>query len=61
MNGGEPKWFEAGEDPIIGAVGIDGPGPDWIPIPDVLPQGDYRICTARTRDSTCAPIEVVFP
>jgi len=61
VNGGEPTWFEAGEDPIVGAVGVDGPGPDRIPIPDVVPPGDYRICTANAGDNICTPIEVVAP
>lgn len=58
-NGGEPRWFEAGEEPIVEAVGIAGPGPDRVPIPDVLPPGDYRICTANAGENICTPIEII--
>lgn len=58
-NGGEPSWFETGEEPIVEAVGIAGPGPDRVAIPDVLTPGDYRICTANAGQNICTPIEIV--
>lgn len=58
-NGDEPRWFPAGEEPIVPAVGVVGPGPDRVPIPDVLAPGEYRICTANAVQNICTPIEIV--
>ncbi len=59
-NGGDPRWSRAdGEDLLVELVGIAGPGPDRVPIPESLPPGDYRICTANAVENLCVPIEVV--
>jgi len=61
-NGGRPTWFRAGDDDIaVEAIGISGSGPDRVPIPDDLPPGDYRICTANASENLCVPIRVVAP
>ena len=39
-------------------VGIGGPGPDHVTLPDDLPAGDYRVCTANAGDEFCAPLTV---
>jgi hypothetical protein len=42
-------------------IGVGGPGPDRVPIPDVAEPGSYRICTGNAAENICAPIEVVAP
>ena len=61
-NGGDPRWSRAdAEDLMVEMVGIAGEGPDRVPIPDDLPPGDYRICTANAVENLCVPIQVVAP
>jgi hypothetical protein len=59
-NGANPIWFTPDDDSIaVAAVGIEGPGPDRVPIPEPLDPGDYRICTANAGENVCVAIEVV--
>lgn len=61
-NGGSPRWPTAdGEGMMVEMVGIGGAGPDRVLIPDSLPAGDYRICTANAVENLCVPIEVAAP
>ena len=61
-NGGRPMWFTLGDaDVAVEAVGIGGPGPDRVPIPEGIEPGAYRICTANAGENICTPIEVVVP
>jgi hypothetical protein len=61
-NGGDPRWSRAdADDLLVEMVGIAGPGPDRVPIPEGLPPGDYRICTANAVENLCVPIEIVAP
>lgn len=54
-----PTWFRAGtEGSGWDDVGIAGPGPDTIAIPDAAEDGDYRLCTANTRDEICLTFSV---
>jgi hypothetical protein len=39
-------------------VGIDGPGPDRVALPEDLRPGEYRICTGNAGQNFCAPIEI---
>ena len=36
-------------------VGVRGPGPDAVVLPDELTAGDYRVCTANAGANFCAP------
>ncbi len=40
-------------------IGIAGPGPDHLLIPDDATPGPYRICTANARENFCAEIDVI--
>ncbi|MFN2344419.1 MAG: hypothetical protein ABR616_01720 [Dermatophilaceae bacterium] len=55
----EPSWVPA-EDGEAGwdDVGINGPGPDVIEIPDTATAGAYRVCTANARENYCAQLSV---
>jgi len=39
-------------------VGIGGPGPDSVRLPDGLAAGEYRICTDNAGDEFCAQIQI---
>jgi hypothetical protein len=41
-------------------VGIGGPGPDHVLLPEELDAGEYRVCTANAGRDYCAPLEVVI-
>jgi hypothetical protein len=59
-NGTAPSWVGADE-PDKWAwedVGVSGPGPDAVLIPDVAAPGRYRLCTANAQDNLCAEIEI---
>lgn len=40
-------------------IGVEGPGPDTVLIPDGAPPGTYRLCTANAVNNFCAEIEIV--
>jgi PAS domain-containing protein len=59
-NGGVPITVPPStEGYAVEDVGIGGPGPDHVRLPDELPAGDYRVCTANAGSDFCAPLEVV--
>lgn len=59
-NGGSPSWFIPGDpDAVVESVGIGGHGPDHIQVPEIMPAGPYRICTANAVENVCVPFEVV--
>lgn len=58
-SGGEPLWFPSGQDVAVEAIGVAGPGPDHLLIPDVAEPGTYRVCTANAGEDICAPVEIV--
>lgn len=59
-NGGEPQWFTADrEDVAIEDVGIAGPGPDRVVIPDVAAPGSWRLCTGNAGENVCVRLEIV--
>lgn len=59
-NGGEPITVPAfTEGYAVEDVGVGGPGPDHVRLPDDVPSGEYRVCTANAGDEFCAPLEIV--
>jgi hypothetical protein len=58
---GDWQWTPAGEDHDWDGLGVIGPGPDLITIPDTAAPGHYRICTANARQNFCAPIDITGP
>jgi hypothetical protein len=54
-----PSWAPAEEDFDWDDVGIEGPGPDRILLPDSAEPGEYRVCTAGSRSSFCAGLTIV--
>lgn len=44
-----PAWLD---------VGILGPGPDHVIVPDNAPAGEYLLCTANSADEACATLTV---
>jgi hypothetical protein len=46
--GGKPWWWGVAGGPLCGGpeVGIVGPGPDHVVVPDTAEDGTYRLCTA---------------
>ncbi len=50
-----PEWWSVEDSEGHGwpDVGIGGPGPDYVMIPNTAPSGTYRLCTANARDQAC--------
>ncbi|HEY8170673.1 MAG TPA: hypothetical protein VIH24_06195 [Candidatus Limnocylindria bacterium] len=58
--GWERTWQAAGADGMaVEDIGVGGPGPDRVLIPDVAEPGSYRICTGNAGDEICTPIEIL--
>ena len=57
----EPGWWSVEDSEGSGwvDVGIAGPGPDYVVIPDDAPAGDYLLCTANAAEESCALVTVV--
>ncbi len=55
-----PTWWrvEDSEDRGWEDVGVGGPGPDRVVIPDTAAPGDYLLCTANAVDEACALLSV---
>lgn len=60
-NGGEPTSIRVGAEGDYGwpDVGVGGPGPDRVLIPDGIEPGSYRVCTANAGDEFCAPLDII--
>lgn len=59
-HGGEqPGWAPAGAQWVWPDIGMRGPGPEVIRVPDTAKPGQYRICTGNAIDNFCSPLEVV--
>lgn len=56
-----PSWWALGEGEGMGwgDIGLLGPGPDLVHIPDTAPAGQYRLCTANSSPNVCIPFEVL--
>jgi hypothetical protein len=48
----EPAWHPPNELPVWDAIGIGGPGPDVVQLPDELEPGSYRICGVMSGDES---------
>ncbi len=64
---GEATWWPVADDDKrpIGAMGIEGPGPDRVVIPGEADSGTYRLCTdvveesdALEESTVCTPVPV---
>jgi hypothetical protein len=59
-NGGEPATVPAFTEGYgVEDVGVGGPGPDHVRLPDDVSPGDHRICTANAGEDFCALLEIV--
>lgn len=60
-SGRVPNWQAADDPEEFGweDVGIGGPGPDTLLIPDEATPGMYRLCTANSRQNICTALEIV--
>lgn len=59
--GSVPNW-QAADDPEgfgWGDVGITGPGPDTLVIPDEATPGTYRLCTVNSPENIRTTLEIV--
>ncbi len=52
-------WFPLDADIAFPDIGVLGPGPDRVPIPEIAEPGEWRICTGNAGDEFCTPIEIV--
>jgi hypothetical protein len=55
------EWFPLDGDVAFPDIGVLGPGPDRVPIPDTAEPGAWRICTGNAGAEFCAAIEIVAP
>lgn len=57
---GEPRWWGAEDSEGQGweDLGVTGPGPDTLLIPDVAAPGNYRLCTANSQPNFCSELEI---
>lgn len=56
----EPAWWPVDDhsDGDVQALGVHGPGPDRVVVPETAAPGEYRICTANAGDEFCAPLRI---
>jgi hypothetical protein len=53
-----PSWVAGAGPYAVDDIGIGGPGPDRVEIPDVAPPGRYRVCTGNAQVELCGQVEV---
>lgn len=55
-----PTWWTVEDSENRGweDVGVSGPGPDRVLVPETAPPGDYLLCTANALDEACALLTV---
>ena len=57
--GWERAWHPADEGPLaVEDIGVGGPGPDRVPIPETAEPGEYRICTGNSAPNICTPLVI---
>jgi predicted small secreted protein len=58
--GGEPTWWAVDDGEGRGWVdlGVTGPGPDPLVVPDTAEPGDYLLCTANAAQQRCTTLTV---
>ena len=56
-----PTWWSVEDSEGRGwpDVGVGGPGPDHVIVPDEAAAGEYLLCTANSVDEACAILTVV--
>lgn len=60
--GWQRSWHIVGEEAIaVPDIGVGGPGPDRVVIPEIAPAGEFRLCTGNAGENICTPIEIVNP
>ena len=60
--GWQREWWPVhAEGMAVPDIGVGGPGPDRVLIPEPAEPGAYRICTGNAGADFCVPIEVVEP
>lgn len=60
-NGGIAETVPAGAEGWgVDDVGIGGPGPDHVQLPEDVEPGDYRVCTANAGEDFCAPLTITY-
>jgi hypothetical protein len=53
-------WQAAGDEGFaVPDIGVGGPGPDRVVIPEVAEPGTWRICTGNAGQNICTTIEIV--
>jgi hypothetical protein len=56
------EWHVAGDEGFaVEDVGVGGPGPDRVVIPDTAEAGSWRICTANAAENVCVRVEILAP
>lgn len=60
LRGSKPAWWSAADSAGRGWVdiGINGPGPDRLVVPDTAADGTYLLCTANATKKACALLTV---
>ena len=53
-----PTWAAAGEEEPWPDVGLSGPGPDHVVVPDTAEDGTYLLCTANAVTGVCGQLTV---
>ena len=54
------EWRVAGEEGFaVEDIGVGGPGPDRVVIPDTAEPGSWRICTGNAGENVCVRIRLV--
>ena len=60
--GWQRTWHSVDASPMgVPAIGVGGPGPDRVLIPETVEPSEYRICTGNAGENFCTPIEIVAP
>ena len=60
--GGRPAWYRPDQEGVaVEDVGVAGPGPDRVVVPDVAAAGSWRICTGNAAENVCVRIAIVAP
>jgi hypothetical protein len=54
----KPLWWAAGEAGGWEDIGISGPGPDQVVVPDTAEDGTYLLCTANAASQVCGLLTV---
>lgn len=60
---GSPSWWSVDENEGKGwpDIGVGGPGPDTLTIPDSIDPGTYRLCTANSGENICTMLDIDTP